>query len=117
MNNEEKYTDEEEQEGMIFANMKRTYDEYQDLSLTSARRSQENNDQLNNVALQNLSNTVENANLAAKQALESSNMVSKQHMNHRDLFIGGLNKEGTFKDAIRTELVAVLKDLGLSPNG
>ncbi len=52
-----------------FANIKRTYDEYQDVSLTSARRSQAVFDQVSNVAVQALQNAVETANMLGKQAV------------------------------------------------
>ena len=51
------------------ANLKRTYDEYQDLALTGARHGQVEYDQLNKVALQALQNAVETANLVGKQAV------------------------------------------------
>jgi len=44
------------------ANIKRTYDEYQDLSLAHARN-------LNQVALQALQNATETANMVGKQAI------------------------------------------------
>ena len=49
------------------ANAKRTYDAYQDLDLVLARRSQLQFDQLQNVALQALQNSVETSNMVAKQ--------------------------------------------------
>ena len=58
-----------------FANVKRTYDEYQDLALTTARRSQSSHDQTANVALQALQNAVETANMVAKQALRQADVA------------------------------------------
>ena len=57
-------------------NRKRTYDEYQDIALTSARRSQVNFDQLNNVALQALTNSVETANMIGKQAVKHADVAA-----------------------------------------
>ena len=53
------------------ANDKRTYDEYQDIAVTQARRSQINHDQLNQVSLQALQNAVETANMVGKQAFRA----------------------------------------------
>ena len=58
------------------ANLKRTYDEFQDVSLTAARRSQVEYDAVRNVSLQALQN-----------AVETANMIGKQAVAHRDLAI------------------------------
>jgi len=58
------------------ANVKRTYDEFQDVSLTAARRSQVEYDAVRNVSLQALQN-----------AVETANMIGKQAVAHRDLAI------------------------------
>ena len=68
-------------------NLKRTYDEYQDLALTAARRSQVNYDQLNNVALQALQNAVEAANLAGHQAVKHTSDTDAQKVRHADIAI------------------------------
>jgi hypothetical protein len=59
-----------------FANVKRTYDEFQDISLTAARRSQTDFDGIRNVSLQALQN-----------AVETANMIGKQAVAHRDIAI------------------------------
>lgn len=61
--------------GMIFANVKRTYDEYQDLALASARRAQNFYDNLNALTIQTMQNAIENANLAAKQAIRHGDIA------------------------------------------
>ena len=58
-----------DESGILFANMKRTADEYQELSLEAARRSRLQFDQLANVALQALQNAVETANIIGKQSI------------------------------------------------
>jgi len=58
------------------ANLKRTYDEFQDVSLVAARRSQVEYDAVRNVSLQALQN-----------AVETANMIGKQAVAHRDLAI------------------------------
>ncbi len=91
--------------GILFANAKRTYDEYQNLSLVGARSAQTANDklvsdaqtadnQLRNVALQALQSAVETANMIAKQTVrhiengdETANFVGKQAVRHGDIAI------------------------------
>ncbi|MCK4500571.1 hypothetical protein KAU11_08735 [Candidatus Babeliales bacterium] len=69
------------------ANMKRTYDEYQDLGVKSARSqskiadricqdSENFSEQLRGLAVQSLQNSIENANFAAKGYLERVNGVN-----------------------------------------
>lgn len=58
------------------ANAKRTYDAYQDLDLVLARRSQLQFDQLQNVALQALQNSVETSNMVAKQAVRHADVAA-----------------------------------------
>lgn len=58
------------------ANVKRTYDEFQDVALVAARRSQQDFDAIRNVSLQALQN-----------AVETANMIGKQAVAHRDIAI------------------------------
>lgn len=51
-------------------NAKRTYDEYQDIALTAARRGQGQADILSNLATQALQNAVETANMVGKQNIQ-----------------------------------------------
>ena len=57
-------------------NSKRTYDAYQDLDLVLARRSQLQFDQIQNIALQALQNSVETANMVAKQAVRHADVAA-----------------------------------------
>jgi hypothetical protein len=57
-------------------NGKRTYDAYQDLDLVLARRSQLQFDQIQNIALQALQNSVETANMVAKQAVRHADVAA-----------------------------------------
>jgi len=74
------------------SNRKRTYDAYQDLDLNAARnnadlvnerarRSQENFDKLNNIAIQALQNAVETSNLTGKQSIRHSGLEEDQLWN------------------------------------
>lgn len=57
------------------ANIKRTYDELLDLSLTSARRAQANFDTLQALTLQHMQNCIESANMVAKQAIRHGDLA------------------------------------------
>lgn len=63
------------------ANAKRTYDAYQDLDLGAARRAQLQFDQIQNVALQALQNSVETANMVAKQAVRHAEIAIDNQWN------------------------------------
>ena len=69
------------------ANVKRTYDEFQDISLVAARRSQTQFDAISNIALQALQNAVENANNAAKQHSKHTSDTDAQKVRHADIAI------------------------------
>ena len=70
-----------------FANIKRTYDEFQQLSLESARRNRTAVDKIVSDA-QSHDNNVRNVSLQALQnAVETANMISKQAVAHRDVAI------------------------------
>jgi hypothetical protein len=58
------------------ANVKRAYDEYQDVGLVSARRSQQNFDSINAVSLQALQNAVTTADMVAKAAVKHSEFAT-----------------------------------------
>ena len=84
--------------GMTAANVKRTYDEFQQESLESIRRNRtyvdgvlndakNHSNNLNNIAVQALQNAVENANFKAKNCLDTANLVNKQAAAHRDIAI------------------------------
>jgi hypothetical protein len=83
---------------MTAANVKRTYDEFQQESLESIRRNRSyvdgvlndaknHSNNLNNVAIQALQNAVENANFKAKNCLDTANLINKQAAAHRDIAI------------------------------
>jgi len=73
--------------GLIYANMKRTYDEYQHESLESIKRNRSYVDKILTDA-----NTLDNqakaiANQALQNAVETANMVGKQAVRHGDIAI------------------------------
>jgi hypothetical protein len=79
-----------------FANVKRTYDEYQHESLESIRRNrayvdkvlsdaQQHDNHKQAIANQALQNAVETANMIAKNAVRHSEQLANQHTSHRDI--------------------------------
>jgi hypothetical protein len=85
-----------ENERVIFANIKRTYDEYQQESLESIKRNrtivdklvsdaQQYDNQRQAIANQALQNAVESANMTAKNAIVNIDAQAKQHLAHRDI--------------------------------
>jgi len=72
-----------------FANVKRTYDEYQQESLESIRRNRTIVDKLVSDAQQHDNARQVIANQALQNAVETANMVSKQAVRHGDIAIDG----------------------------
>ena len=77
---------------LFLLNAKRTYDEYQDVALTEARRSQTHLDEalvqarrhaeeIHNVTLQLLQNAVETANMVSKQTIRHADFAIDQQWN------------------------------------
>ena len=74
---------------VLFANLKRTYDEYQQESLESIRRNRTIVDKLVSDAQQHDNARQVIANQALQNAVETANMVAKQAVRHGDLAIDG----------------------------
>jgi len=100
------------------ANMKRTYDEYQQASLESIKQNQSYVQKILSDA-QSHFNTQQNiANQALQNAVETANMVSKQAVRHADLAIDRqwnvdevaelVAQTSTFKDAIAAAVAAAV---------
>jgi hypothetical protein len=64
-----------ENQRVTFANIKRTYDVYQDLDIQAARQALTEQTRLNQIASQALQNAVETANLVSKQAVRHSDIA------------------------------------------
>jgi len=73
--------------GMLFANEKRTYDEYQHESLESIKRNRSYVDKVVSDAQQQDNAKQNIANQALQNAVETANMVSKQAVRHGDIAI------------------------------
>jgi len=100
----------EEFMGFILANMKRTYDEYQQVSLEGIKNQQKYQEKVLSDAQQNDNARQAVALQALQNAVETANMVSKQAVRHSDLAIDrqwNINEvahlvanSSVFKDAI-----------------
>lgn len=73
--------------GILFANAKRTYDEYQQESLESIKRNRTYVDKVLSDALQYDNQRQVIANQSLQNAVETANMVGKQAVRHGDLSI------------------------------
>ncbi len=107
----------------VLANMKRTYDEYQQESLESIKRNRTIVDKLVSDA-QQFDNARQNiANQALQNAVETANMVGKQAVRHSDVAIDrqwNVDEQGytaeeilgnqTFKEGIRATVVAAVAE-------
>lgn len=97
------------------ANMKRTYDEYQNESLTGVRENRSYVDKVLSDAQQNDNFKQSTANQALQNAVETANMVSKQAVRHADIAIDRqwnidevahlIAKNPIFMDAIAAKVV------------
>ncbi len=64
-----------ENQRVTFANIKRTYDIYQDLDVQAARQALTEQTRLNQIAAQALQNAVETANMVGKQAVRHGDIA------------------------------------------
>lgn len=106
------------QSQMNALNSKRTYDEYQDLSLASARQnativqrmaglSVDNDSVLRNLSVQALQNALETANMVGKQAVRHSDIAIDREWNV-DEVAQAVAKTALFSDAIAAAVVAAV---------
>jgi predicted oxidoreductase (fatty acid repression mutant protein) len=70
-----------EKDRMVFLNMKRTYDAYQDLDLLRARQDARNSENIANIAQQALQNAVTTANAISAQAVRIVDLASDRQWN------------------------------------
>ena len=70
-----------ENQRITYANLKRTYDVYQDLAVQAARQAQIEQTRMNQIASQALQNAVETANMVAKQHMQLNNLAHDSFWN------------------------------------
>lgn len=114
-----------------FANVKRTYDEYQQESLETIRRSrdyigktlsdaQQHDNARQNIANQALQNAVETANMVSKQAVRHSDIAIDRQWNIdevSDLSAKTGAQQDTIQAIVATVVASVLAALGDKGNG
>jgi len=96
------------------ANVKRTYDEFQDISLVAARRSQGHHDELSQLSVQALQNAIETANQVGKNAMTVMHKDDLQATRHGDLSIDrqwNLDEVSALAAGSTTGVVAILARL------
>ena len=88
-----------EQSEIIFANIKRTYDAYQDLDLTHART-------VNQLTAQALQNAIESANMISKQAIKHADVACDRiwNVDEQGYTVADILNDGKFQDAIAEAL-------------
>ena len=93
-----------EQSEMVFANMKRTYDAYQDLDLTHART-------VNQLTAQALQNAIETANMVSKQAVKHADIACDRQWNvdEQGYTVADILNDSKFQDALAVLLVEAVK--------
>jgi len=109
--------------GLLFANEKRTYDEYQDTSLAIIRQNQayinkvlsdaqSDDTTKRNIANQALQNAVETANMVGKQAVRHSDIAIDREWNvdEQGYTVTEILRDETFKDAIAAAVAKAVQD-------
>jgi hypothetical protein len=105
-------TSEATQDEVLFTNIKRTYDEYQDLGLKAARDAQSAADTRQNIINQALQNAVESANMVAKQAIQHRD-ISVNHQWNLEPSEAAAQAQvlpGVYLDAIKAAVAAAVID-------
>lgn len=69
----------------LYANIKRTYDAYQDFDVQAVRQFHTTSGRINQIAEQALQNAVTTSNLANQQVLRYFEAVQQQYLRHSDL--------------------------------
>lgn len=103
-----------------FANIKRTYDEYQHESLESVRRNRSYVDKVLSDAQQHDNVRQNVANQALQNAVETANLVGKQAVRHGDVAIdrtwnvdevaSAVTRNQTFQDGIAAAVTKAVAD-------
>lgn len=106
-----------------FANVKRTYDEYQNESLESIKTNRSYIQKVLSDAQQHDNTRQSIANQALQNAVETANMVSKQAVRHADVAIdrqwnvdeqgytaADILRDATFKDAVAAAVATAVND-------
>ena len=102
-----------EQSEMVFANMKRTYDAHQSHDSKVFLDAQENSNTLRSIINQHLANTVDTANMIAKQAVRHCDIAIDRQWNvdEQGYTVADILNDSKFQDAIATSLAKIVADM------
>lgn len=87
--------------GMAGANVKRTYDEYQNESLADSRQNRVNLTQLNALSVQSIQNALTTQDLLAKNAAVNVDLITKQCIRHNDIAIDCIWDPGPGEESLK----------------
>jgi hypothetical protein len=95
-----------EQSEIIFANIKRTYDAYQDLDLNHART-------VNQLTAQCLQNAIETTNMVSKQAVRHGDLAIDRQWNvdEQGYTVADILNDSKFQDKIAASLAKIVADM------
>ena len=102
-----------EQSEFLFANMKRTYDQYQTLDARILSDAQTNGQNIQAIAMQALQNAVETANMVSKQAVRHGDIAIDRQWNvdEQGYTVADILNDSKYQDAIATALAKVVADM------
>ena len=102
-----------EQSEFLFANMKRTYDQYQTLDARILEDAQTNSQTIHNLSVQALQNAVETANMVSKQAVRHGDIAIDRQWNvdEQGYTVADILNDSKFQDALGVALAKVMADL------
>jgi hypothetical protein len=98
-----------EQSEAWFANIKRTYDQYQTLDTKAINDANKHGAVLDNLSTQALQNAVETANMVSKQAVRHGDLAIDRQWNvdEQGYTVADILNDGKFQDAIATALAKI----------
>ena len=97
--------------GNLYNNMKRTYDEYQQVSLKQISDAQQYDNARQNMANQALQNAIETANMVAKQTIRHADLAVDRHWNVDEQgYTAQQILASPFAEAIKAAVAAAVAD-------
>jgi hypothetical protein len=105
-----------EQSEAWFANIKRTYDQYQTLDTKAINDANKHAAVLDNLSTQALQNAVETANMVSKQAVRHGDLAIDRQWNvdEQGYTVADILNDSKFQDAIATALAKITAEMASS---
>jgi len=102
-----------EQSEAWFANIKRTYDQYQTLDTNALNAANKHAAVLDNLATQALQNAIETANMISKQAVRHGDIAIDREWNvdEQGYQVADILNDSKFQDAIAASLAKIVADM------